>query len=77
MSDSFGINVWGVVAGALGTGALVPVLYSWFKSRLPSSKLPALLELLQSTQDLFNEGIRDGLLPNENDIYQCRLSLYS
>lgn len=76
MSDPQGLSVWGGVAAAIGTAALIPLLVAWFINRLPSQRFPALLDLLEKTQNLFNEGIRDGLLPNENDVYQCHLSIW-
>lgn len=71
------LNVWGTVAGGLGTAALFHSLCSWFMSRLPSAKFPALASLMEETKDLFVEGIRDGLLTDEHDIYQCHLNLFS
>lgn len=70
-------NIGGIVAGALGTAALVHSLVSWLMSRLPSARFPALTVLMEETKDLFVEGIRDGLLTDEYDIYQCHLNLFS
>lgn len=78
MSDSAtAINIWGVIAGVFGTVALVPMLLNWFTNRLPSAKLPALVALMESTQELFLQVIRDGSLTDENEIYQCYLNLFS
>ncbi|KAL1945389.1 hypothetical protein VTO73DRAFT_2240 [Trametes versicolor] len=78
MSDSTtAVNVWGVIAGVFGTVALGPMIVNWFINRLPSAKLPALVALMESTQELFLQVIRDGSLTDENEIYQCYLNLFS
>ncbi|KAI0363593.1 hypothetical protein BV20DRAFT_1126194 [Pilatotrama ljubarskyi] len=76
MSD-LGWNVWGAVASVLGTLALLPLLATWFLSRLPSAKLPALLRLLRETQDLFSAALREGLITDESELHQFNVNLWA
>ena len=68
MSD-LGFNVWGAIAAVVGTVALVPVLISWFNTRLPRALLPLLASMLQETQESFITGLREGLLTDDTELY--------
>ncbi|KAI0669513.1 hypothetical protein C8Q78DRAFT_1040330 [Trametes maxima] len=76
MSD-LGYNVWGVVAGVIGTVALVPVIIAWFRTRLPSAKLPRLMSLMREAQQVFLDSINQGLLTKESDLYHFHLNILS
>ncbi|KAI0669515.1 hypothetical protein C8Q78DRAFT_1040346 [Trametes maxima] len=76
MSD-LGYNVWGAIAGVIGIVALVPVVIASLRTRLPSAKLPALLRIMKETQNLFVDGINQGLLTDENDIYHFHLNIWA
>ncbi|KAI0365106.1 hypothetical protein BV20DRAFT_1056736 [Pilatotrama ljubarskyi] len=70
-------NVWGAVAGVIGIIMVVPVLFTWFLSRMPSAKLPPLLELMKETQDLFAVALREGCITDGDESYQYSLNIYA
>ncbi|KAH9888333.1 hypothetical protein C8Q73DRAFT_794109 [Cubamyces lactineus] len=74
MSD-LGYNVWGTIAGAIGTLTLIPIFLTWLQTRLPSTIMPYLLAEHKETQVLFTEAIRDGLITDE-EILQFNLNLW-
>ncbi|KAI0365103.1 hypothetical protein BV20DRAFT_1125212 [Pilatotrama ljubarskyi] len=76
MSD-LGWNVWGAIASVLGTLGLLPLLLAWFLSRLPSARLPALLDLMKETQDLFSAALREGLITDESDLHQFNVNIWA
>ncbi|KAI0365100.1 hypothetical protein BV20DRAFT_973677 [Pilatotrama ljubarskyi] len=69
MSDT-GYNIWGVVAGAIGTLGLLPLLFAWLPSQMPSAKLRVLLEIMGETDALFRKALEDGILTSEDDLHK-------
>ncbi|KAI0669518.1 hypothetical protein C8Q78DRAFT_1040358 [Trametes maxima] len=67
MSD-LGYNVWGVVAGIIGTVAVIPALAFWLLGPLPTAKLTILEALLEDTTKMFREAIEEGLIYREDDL---------
>lgn len=76
MSD-LGFNIWGVVAGVIGTVALVPVFLAWLRTRVPTKRFPALRDLLKETQDLFKTVVQEGLITDEDELREidCNMAL--
>ncbi|KAI0669477.1 hypothetical protein C8Q78DRAFT_1154828 [Trametes maxima] len=72
MSD-LGYNVWGVIAGVIGTVALIPVFIAWFNTRLPSARITPLVELLREVEELFSAALREGLFTSQEDLHQFSL----
>lgn len=72
MSD-LGWNIWGVVGGVVI--AMVPLFSVWLRARLPSTRLPALLSLLQETKELFAAALRERLITDEGEIRQLDFSI--
>ena len=58
-------NIWGAVAGVLGTYTVLPFLWSLIKSQMPSGKLAALDALLNETQKLLDSSVQEGLIVEE------------
>ncbi|KAI0330366.1 hypothetical protein GY45DRAFT_1370773 [Cubamyces sp. BRFM 1775] len=75
MSD-LGYNVWGTVAGVIGTLSLIPIFLTWLHTRLPSTIIPYLLAEHKATKALFTEAIRDGLITDEEEIFQFNLNIW-
>ncbi|KAI0365095.1 hypothetical protein BV20DRAFT_982800 [Pilatotrama ljubarskyi] len=76
MSD-FGYNLWGVIAGALGTLGLIPALAFYFLGRFPTGKLATSEDLLKETEKMFQEAVRDGLIYREDDLQRFHASFWS
>ncbi|OJT07914.1 hypothetical protein TRAPUB_1193 [Trametes pubescens] len=75
MSD-LAFNVWGVVASVIGTIlALIPLFSLWVRPRLPSATIPDLCAVLKETKALFSAALDDGLITDEHEIRQIRLSM--
>ncbi|KAI0363591.1 hypothetical protein BV20DRAFT_1057921 [Pilatotrama ljubarskyi] len=60
-----GFNIWGLVAGVLGTVGLLPIFWSLIKSQMPSEKLRAVEALLAETEAMLSSGVEEGLLTYE------------
>ncbi|OSD00972.1 hypothetical protein PYCCODRAFT_1436752 [Trametes coccinea BRFM310] len=73
--STIGFDVWGVVASALGTVALAPVIWSWFQPRLPTSMIGGVVEIHKETQELFATALRDGLITDPGEIRHFEKSL--
>ncbi|KAI0330379.1 hypothetical protein GY45DRAFT_1434676 [Cubamyces sp. BRFM 1775] len=58
-------NIWGAVAGVLGTFTVLPFLWGLIKSQMPSGKLAALDALLNETQKLLDCSVQEGLIVEE------------
>ncbi|KAI0676120.1 hypothetical protein C8Q78DRAFT_369808 [Trametes maxima] len=74
MSD-LGYNIWGVVASAIGTVALLPVLVTWFNARLPSARIAPVVELLKEVEELFFAALREKLLKDKDELRQFNLCI--
>ena len=76
MSD-LGYNVWGAVAGVIGTLSLIPIFLAWLQTRLPSSRIPRLLALRAEILELFTTAILEGLITDEKELYQLNRNVWS
>ncbi|KAI0944015.1 hypothetical protein AcV7_001950 [Taiwanofungus camphoratus] len=68
MSAIAGYDIWGIVAGVLGTLSLIPMLASIVNDQLPSTKLMVLEETLLDTESLLRSVSEEGLFSNSNFI---------
>lgn len=68
MSSIAGYDVWGIVAGVLGTLGLIPILTSIVNDQMPSAKLMVLEETLLDTDSLLQSVSEEGLFTNNNFI---------
>ncbi|KAI0919182.1 hypothetical protein AcW1_003365 [Taiwanofungus camphoratus] len=68
MSAITGYDVWGTVAGILGTLGLIPILSSIINDQLPSTKLRILDETFFDTECLLRSVSEEGLFLNSNFI---------
>lgn len=57
-----GYDIWGVVAGVIGTVGLIPALYQLLAAQFPSAKLAYLPSEWDATETLWRSVIEDGLL---------------
>ncbi|KAJ3004051.1 hypothetical protein NUW54_g4990 [Trametes sanguinea] len=73
--SSIGFDVWGVVASALGTIALAPVIWSWIQPRLPTSMISSVVEIHKESQELLATALRDGLFTDPNEIHHFQENL--
>ncbi|KAI8971015.1 hypothetical protein BD414DRAFT_581575 [Trametes punicea] len=76
MSD-LGFNVWGAVAGAIGTIALFPVLTCWIYCQLPTAKMRILDQLLSETESVFDSAIKNGVLHGGNGLHRFSVQLWA
>ncbi|KAI0776835.1 hypothetical protein BD413DRAFT_522992 [Trametes elegans] len=74
MSDA-GYNIWGVVAEVIGVVTPIPVFYAWLQTRLPSARLPPLLQLVEETQKLFQTALQETLFVDEEHLYWFHLNM--
>lgn len=69
-------NIWGAVAGVIGTLlAVIPIFLIWVRRRLPSKKLPGLLALLKETKKLADTALRERVITNESEIRQLDFTI--
>ncbi|KAI0765740.1 hypothetical protein BD413DRAFT_575153 [Trametes elegans] len=67
-------NIWGVVAGVIGTIAvLIPLAIACCCVRRPSTLYPLLAALLKETRGLLDTAYREGLTKDEAEL--CRLKV--
>lgn len=75
MSD-LAFNIWGVIASVIGTIlALLPLFTLWVRPRLPSATILDLCAVLKETKALFSAALDEGLITDEHEIRQIRLSM--
>ncbi|KAH9949300.1 hypothetical protein B0H21DRAFT_729538 [Amylocystis lapponica] len=72
---SSGIDIWGIVTGAIGTLGLLPVFYALVVSQFPSAKIVALDEMLSDTECLFRTATEECLLKDSSFVSQTRNQL--
>ncbi|KAH9888339.1 hypothetical protein C8Q73DRAFT_709846 [Cubamyces lactineus] len=70
--SELGFNIWGAVAGVLGTFTIIPFVWGLFKSQMPSGKLAALDALLNQTQKLLDTSVQEGLIMEERFRFMMR-----
>ncbi|KAJ3004864.1 hypothetical protein NUW54_g4607 [Trametes sanguinea] len=75
--SELGYNIWGTIAGVVGILGLIPVFLAWLQTRLPSKKLPILIQSHQELETLFATAIRDGLFSDEHDLYQFNRNIWA
>ncbi|KAI9069046.1 hypothetical protein FKP32DRAFT_1754062 [Trametes sanguinea] len=73
--SNIGFDIWGVVASALGTIALAPVIWSWIQPRLPTSMISSVVEIHKESQELFATALRDGLFTDPDEVYHFQENL--
>ncbi|KAI0330368.1 hypothetical protein GY45DRAFT_751133 [Cubamyces sp. BRFM 1775] len=76
MSD-LAFNVWGAITGILGTIALIPVFLAWLQTRLPTTKLPHMIDSFRDTEELFLTAVRDGLFTNEDELQRFNINMWT
>ncbi|KAI8970997.1 hypothetical protein BD414DRAFT_540586 [Trametes punicea] len=75
--SELGYNVWGAVAGAIGTVALIPTLIYWFLCHLPTAKLRVVEQALKEAEAHFDEVLKGGLIHDEDELHQFHSWLWS
>ncbi|KAI9059881.1 hypothetical protein FKP32DRAFT_1093514 [Trametes sanguinea] len=63
-----GFDIWGAVAAAISIAALVPPIAYYFLGGFPTSNLRALEELLNETEKMFQDCIKEGVIHREDDL---------
>ena len=74
MSD-LAFNVWGTVAAFIGTIALIPTVYIWFRGNLPPALLPDLDETFHRTKASLKEAIQEGVFTDKDELTQFNVTL--
>ncbi|KAI0944012.1 hypothetical protein AcV7_001948 [Taiwanofungus camphoratus] len=69
---SSAIDIWGVVAGVLGTLGLIPMVLAMVQSQFPSTRLKVLDDTLTETTSLFRTVSEEGLLKDVDYVSQTR-----
>ncbi|KAI0774950.1 hypothetical protein BD413DRAFT_309280 [Trametes elegans] len=70
-------NIWGVVAGVIGTIAvLIPVAIACCCVRRPSTLYPPLAALLKETRGLLDTAYREGLTEDEAELRRLQLNIW-
>ncbi|KAI0365093.1 hypothetical protein BV20DRAFT_783681 [Pilatotrama ljubarskyi] len=71
-----GYNIWGVVAGAIGTFTILPTIALWILGSRPTSKLKVLEALLDETEKMFQQSIEEGLIHDEDELARLHAWLW-
>ncbi|OSC97562.1 hypothetical protein PYCCODRAFT_1440082 [Trametes coccinea BRFM310] len=63
-----GFDIWGAVAAAISIVALVPSVAYYLLGGFPTSNFRALEELLNETEKMFQDCIKEGVIHREHDL---------
>ncbi|KAH9927736.1 uncharacterized protein B0H18DRAFT_271942 [Fomitopsis serialis] len=77
MSDSFNIDTWTWITGAISLATVLPLLYTFVMTQIPLTKVKALEEAIDDTKDLLDSVIERGLLSDVGYIAKSKLALIS
>ncbi|OBZ69508.1 hypothetical protein A0H81_10168 [Grifola frondosa] len=72
---SLGFDIWGAIAGAIGTLSLFPMIYNLIKSQLPSERFKTLQETMVETVSLFRSVNEEGLLKDVDYVVETEIKL--
>ncbi|KAI0325867.1 hypothetical protein GY45DRAFT_1438087 [Cubamyces sp. BRFM 1775] len=76
MSD-LGYNLWGAVAGAVGTIAVLPPLIWWFLGRMPTARFHKVETSYRETESLHKSEIENGAFDSDDEATLLRLQTLS
>ncbi|KAH9888321.1 hypothetical protein C8Q73DRAFT_794098 [Cubamyces lactineus] len=76
MSD-LGYNLWGAIAGAIGTIAVLPPLLWWFLGRMPTAKFHKVETLYRETESLHKSEVENGVFSPDDEATFLRLQTLS